>query len=283
MSLRLLLPDDSLRRFMTESFLKLPYARTGFAHGEQTLCGREAFLRACMAEGADLVVAREGQLRARPQARDGPAIEAALAEGWTVSIRQAQRHDPGLAELAAGFADDLLGPVDVHLYATPAGGRGFGWHYDAEEVFLIQLEGTKEYSLRKNTVNPWPIVETLPRDMHYEREIMPLLRCTLAPGDWLYVPAGYWHMGRAASDCLTAAVGVMMPPALAVLEYLRALLVDSLLWRQRLPVAGAAQAVGDTELLEQLRSILAGLADDVARALAAPQTAADFLRWLRVH
>ena len=45
---------------------------------------------------------------------------------------------------------------------------------------LCSASGRKTYSLRKNTVNPWPLEETLPADMKYEREIMPLMQCRLA-------------------------------------------------------------------------------------------------------
>ena len=55
--------------------------------------------------------------------------------------------------------------------------------------------------------------ETLPADMKYEREQMPLLKCPLAAGDWLYIPAGYWHMGHSEEASLTLSIGVMSPTA----------------------------------------------------------------------
>ena len=85
-----------------------------------------------------------------------------------------------LKKLAAGFEDDFHAPANIHIYATPAGKYGFSWHYDAEEVFIMQTSGRKEYSLRKNTVHPWPLVETIPQDMGYSREIMPLMHVLLS-------------------------------------------------------------------------------------------------------
>lgn len=64
------------------------------------------------------------------------------------------------------------------------------------------------YELRKNTVNPLPLEETTPEDMHYEREIMPLWKCTLSPGDWLYIPSGYWHRAKAVTSSTSIALGV---------------------------------------------------------------------------
>src|SRR5262249_27039897 len=145
-----------------------------------------------------------------------------LAEGCTLGIRHAEKHDPGLARLAEGFRRDFASPVDVHLYCTPAGRPGFGWHYDAEDVFLLQTQGTKEWFLRKNTVNPWPLAEPPPADMRYRLELMPLLRVTLAAGDWVYIPCGYWHRTEAGSEeSISLSVGVRSPSAVDVYDYLR--------------------------------------------------------------
>jgi ribosomal protein L16 Arg81 hydroxylase len=105
-------------------------------------------------------------------------------------------------------------------------------------VFIVQTAGNKEYSLRKNTVNPWPLEETLPANMAYEREIMPLARCELSAGDWLYIPAGYWHKGASREASISLAIGVMAPAALDVFDFLRGKLLHSLRWRQRLPLCG---------------------------------------------
>jgi ribosomal protein L16 Arg81 hydroxylase len=202
------------------------------------------------------------------------------ASGGTLVIRNSERHHPALAQLAAGFRQDFHAPVDIHIYCTPAGESGFGWHYDAEDVFILQTDGTKEYSLRKNTVHPWPLVETIPHDMRYEREIMPVMVCTLAAGDWLYIPAGYWHRARAADptqSSISLAIGIMAPSAISLFDFLRQRLVQSLLWRQRLPPSGSAVTQSSTDLAAQFRTILTQLRDDLNRALNDENLVHDFL------
>ena len=152
------------------------------------------------------------------------------------------------------------------MYCTPGGQFGFGWHYDAEEVFIVQTTGRKQYSLRKNTVNPWPIEETLPADMQYEREIMPLVRCELAAGDWLYIPSGYWHMGESRETAISLAIGVQPRTAVDVFDFLRPQILDSLFWRQRLPVAGAAAAAND-RLREQYAAVFKQLGPELQERL----------------
>ncbi len=156
--------------------------------------------------------------------------------------------------------------MDVHLYSTPGESFGFGWHYDVEDVFILQLEGTKQYSLRKNTVNPWPVLENMPQDLRYERELMPMLQCELAAGDWLYIPHGYWHKADARSDSLSLAVGVMMPTALDFLDFARRRLVESIRWRQRLPMLAEDDPQSQAEFFAELGQELAALFSDPAFA-----------------
>lgn len=263
--------------FLDEYYLKLPFSLAATAAPWTNQVDWDLVERLLAAPGADVVVARSGQLGDSPSAADAAQARALFAEGYTLLVRHAERHDGGLAKLAGEFARELAGPVDVHVYATPAGQFGFGWHYDAEDVFILQATGSKEFSLRKNTVNPWPLVETLPADMRYEREIMPIFRCTLSAGDWLYIPHGYWHQATARSDSVSLAVGVLAPSGIDALDVARRRLLDSLPWRGRLPVRGAA---GDQAALEQrdaLRETLARLGDDLARLFRDEAFAAEVI------
>lgn len=157
--------------------------------------------------------------------------------------------------------------MDVHIYATPPNSFGFSWHYDAEDVFILQTTGAKEYFLRKNTVNPWPLEETLPTDMRYERELMPLMRVLLRAGDLLYIPCGYWHRAQTGADsevALSLAIGVMSRSAISIFDRLRSELLDSLLWRQRLAVTGH---LTPEEAEVVYRRLLDDLAADITKRL----------------
>jgi ribosomal protein L16 Arg81 hydroxylase len=202
-------------------------------------------------------------------------------DGFTLLVRHAEKHDPRLGQLAAAFERDFAAPVNIHMYCTPGGQYGFGWHYDAEEVFIVQTTGRKQYSLRKNTVNPWPIGKTLPSDMKYEREIMPLVRCELAAGDWLYIPSGYWHMGESRETAISLAIGVQPRTGVELFEFLRQQILGSLLWRQRLPVAGGAAAMSEEELREQYGAAFAQLGDDLRKLITDPHLVDAFLAKIR--
>ena len=187
-------------------------------------------------------------------------------------VRQAEKHNEELEALAMAFKNDFHAPVNIHIYATPAGKHGFSWHYDAEEVFIMQTSGQKEYSLRKNTVNPWPLIETIPKNMGYESEVMPLMRVLLSAGDWHKAEA---H--KSDETAISLALGVMSPSAIDIYNYLRARLLDSLLWRQRLPVNDATSTLSYDELVSHYRELFDQLADDLAKTLRDERFVCDFL------
>jgi ribosomal protein L16 Arg81 hydroxylase len=117
--------------------------------------------------------------------------------------------------------------------------------------------------------------------MRYEREIMPLMRCALEAGDWLYIPAGYWHMATAEQTAISLAIGVMSHAAVEVLDLLRRQLPQSILWRQRLPVAGAAAALTDEQLRAMLRDLLVQLRHDLASQLTNDSFLSQLMDYVR--
>lgn len=245
MALEQLLGERSAAEFLEEHLFRLPYAQAGGARSLAQFGDWETASRILAEPAADALIVRQGRRWEGPRPTTPEGWRELHDAGYTLLVRHAERHHPELAALAAGFLRDFAAPVDIHLYCTPADQFGFDWHYDAEDVFIVQSAGRKEYSLRKNTVNPWPLEETLPANMAYEREIMPLSRCDLSAGDWLYIPAGYWHKGASREASISLAIGVMFPAAIDVFDFLRGKLLHSLRWRQRLPLCGEIASDSD--------------------------------------
>jgi ribosomal protein L16 Arg81 hydroxylase len=283
MGLQTLLGDLPLSQFVADYYHRLPYSAAGLARPLCELGTWDLLTAIVVHERADVLVCRQNEQYSGPVPRSAEEARRLTDEGYTLLVRHAERHDPRLARLAAEFAADFAAPVNIHMYCTPPGQFGFGWHYDAEEVFIVQTAGRKEYSLRKNTVNPWPIEATLPADMCYEREIMPLARCELAAGDWLYIPSGYWHRGTSRELALSLAIGVQPRTGIDVFDFLRRRVLDSLPWRQRLPVAGRASGRNEQELEAAYREQFAILASDLGKQLADPTLAAQFIAEIRAE
>lgn len=272
-----LLGEVSTQQFLDDSFGKFPFSSQGGAVGFTQYATWRTVEAALSQPSPDIILSRQGERWDEELRPSIDTVRRLHQDGYTLMVRNSERIDSQLAELADGFFQDFQAPIDVQLYYTPGQKFGFGWHYDAEDVFILQADGVKEYSLRKNTVNPWPLKDALPSDMRYERETTPMMQCRLKAGDWLYIPAGYWHRAEALDDSISIAVGVMTTSAMDVLDFLRRRLLRSLVWRQRLPVLGGVSAFSTAELAEQCKEIFHFLGQDLQQAITEERFLDDFL------
>src|SRR5690606_22824859 len=128
-----------------------------------------------------------------------------FAHGIGLCMRRAERSHPQLERVASAFR--ALGETHVQIFATPGGTHGFGWHYDDEDVFLVQTLGAKEYFFRPNTVAREPATAASFRK--FPRESSPVYSARLVAGDFLYVPARWWHMALCEQDALSMSIGVL--------------------------------------------------------------------------
>ncbi|MFZ5893897.1 MAG: JmjC domain-containing protein [Myxococcota bacterium] len=158
---------------------------------------------------SDVLVVRQGRLVPALPPRSLRDARLFLDTGASLVVRRAERRNNRLRELAASFADEIPGAAQVQLFITPKGARGFGWHYDAEDVFILQTMGSKNYFFRENTVNPRPSPQPVYDFSAVRRELTPIMTCTLLAGDWLYVPSGWWHVATAQEDSLSISVGLL--------------------------------------------------------------------------
>jgi 50S ribosomal protein L16 3-hydroxylase len=161
----------------------------------------------------DLLTVAGGQLAQVPPPRSLADVRALMGAGISVVVRAAEQHDEGLGRLARSFSEALPGEVHVQLYATPGGTHAYGWHYDFEDVFIAQTAGTKDYFFRQNTVAAAARLGD-PLDFALVRaERTAMFSARLEPGDWLYLPARWWHLVRCVADSLSISIGVMPPEA----------------------------------------------------------------------
>jgi 50S ribosomal protein L16 3-hydroxylase len=102
------------------------------------------------------------------------------------------------------------GSAHVQLFVTPGRTHGFGWHYDDEDVFILQTVGVKDYYFRANTVAA-EVAAHPDAFARFDVETSPLCTARLLAGDFLYLPARWWHMATCERDALSISVGVERP------------------------------------------------------------------------
>ena len=109
-----------------------------------------------------------------------------------------------------GYAAEMLAcstgrEIEAHAFHTPAGTGGLAPHFDGEDNFLLQLEGTKYWTVTPPSPGQLPVVGGRPVN-GYQSDPARVVKYTLRPGDLLYIPRGWLHSSvteRAASLHIT--------------------------------------------------------------------------------
>lgn len=144
----------------------------------------------------------QGWLAERPtqESANYPGIadlQRVYAQGRTVVIMTMQQRWPSLAVLCRRLENVFRCPVHANLYLTPPGAQGFDVHFDTHEVFVLQLEGSKQWRLYPPT-RRLPLVDE--RFQAAREQLGPVREIPLQAGDLLYLPRGHVHEAF-TSDC----------------------------------------------------------------------------------
>src|SRR5262249_14351242 len=104
---------------------------------------------------------REGQLDLADAARSlmrsdyvdsaGYVDRGAVADhyrgGATIILNQAHQYEPPLARFCRALEIVFSCHVQTNIYLTPPNAQGFRTHYDNHDVFVLQIEGEKDWRL----------------------------------------------------------------------------------------------------------------------------------------
>ena len=196
--------------FLRENLHRQAFASAGTARSAGPLLDWETVGRVlARAPRTDVLPVLRGQTVEGAAPRDLGELRQVMSTGKVgVVIRRGERYDAGLGAFAAAIARDLPGEVHLQLFVTAADSHGFGWHYDFEDVFIVQTAGVKDYYFRANTVDRDTPRGQQPDFEQVRSETSPLQTARLHPGDWRYIPARWWHVALCHEDSLSISAGV---------------------------------------------------------------------------
>ncbi len=127
-------------------------------------------------------------------------------DGATVVFERLDQRWPPLRRLCRAMEQALGHAAQCNVYLTGGSShdragdsaQGLRRHYDTHDVFVLQLAGTKDWSLFDTAVElPLKVQQPVPE--HYAA--MPVRQTfTLEPGDMLYLPRGLVHEARATEE-----------------------------------------------------------------------------------
>jgi ribosomal protein L16 Arg81 hydroxylase len=112
-------------------------------------------------------------------------------EGATLIINQVHKFIPEIAFFTSEIKYDVGYGVQVNAYCSWPGQQGFSTHYDTHEVFILQVDGKKQWYVFPDTIK-YPLPEQKSASFS-PPEGEAYLSCILNPGDVLYIPRGHWH------------------------------------------------------------------------------------------
>lgn len=202
-----------------------------------------------------------------PILRPSPTmVDVFLSGGASLVANDVLHAHPPLTHVGQILGRTFAATVGANVYCSFQGIRAFGSHYDNHDVFVIQTEGEKVWTLYENRAdNP---VDLLPgsddTQRFFERSrgaVMSQVR--LRRGDVLYLPRGWYH-DALATDGASLHVTYSVTPITgkAVLDVLHGLASRQSDYRAYL---APADREGGAVLRRQLDD-LAGLLQDIIQA-----------------
>ncbi|MEM9684055.1 MAG: cupin domain-containing protein, partial [Pseudomonadota bacterium] len=205
---------------------------------------------------------REGQAVLQP---DPDRLRHFLREGATIVLDFAESLSPSIASVSAALQVWFGGPVTCNIYCSWQAHPGFGSHFDATDVIVMQVVGRKNWRVYEGRFEhpiEAPSYETTgyAQEQHEQWKGAELMSVEMQPGDLLYLPRGQYHDALATSEAsLHLTFGVTQATGQDVLMQLTETFIDDPLFRKPLPSFDdeAAHAAHIAQLADHMRAVIA--------------------------
>lgn len=272
-----LLGESPSATFLPKHFTRLPFSKPSGAKDFTDVLNWETVKNILQQKKSILRIVQDGRMIKDHVELSFQEAKKHHEMGHTLLLKNTEKSSLKLKDLADDFQRSFHTEVDIQLYCTPEGHNAFGWHYDVEEVFIIQTEGSKSYSIRPNTVHPNPLVSSISKDFSYEKEKTPIeIKVTLEKGDWLYIPSGWWHVAKTQKESMHISIGLMPRSAIDILHYLPQYMSHNVFWRTRMPLHQKFENEDDEVLFYQ--EAMKKLGSDLSDKLSSKEFITSFLK-----
>jgi ribosomal protein L16 Arg81 hydroxylase len=213
---------------------------------------------------------------------DGDRLDVArlyelFSEGSTVTLAYLDTVVPSLTRFCRGLEAEFTHPFQANVYLTPPGNQGAKVHYDTHDVFVLQIKGSKRWTIYGTPVElplkdqDFDPAQHDPGERTREFE--------LCAGDAAYIPRGWAHEARSTETVsLHITVGVL---AYTWTDFLLECVADACLkdaaFRKALPPGFARNGLPKQEARERVDRLLRHLSECAAPEEVLDQFADEFL------
>jgi 50S ribosomal protein L16 3-hydroxylase len=209
---RALLGGLSPAAFMRRHWQKTPLlVRQAWPGVAPPVSRREMFALAASEDVESRLVVREpARWRVRPGPLPPRALPPLSRPGWTLLVQGLDLHQAAARAMLECFRFVPDARLDDLMLSWASPGGGVGPHIDSYDVFLLQVQGRRRWSV--GPVADASFVEGEP--LKLLRHFQPQQEWLLERGDMLYLPPLWGHDGVAeGGDCMTCSIGFRAPAA----------------------------------------------------------------------
>jgi len=119
-------------------------------------------------------------------------------QGATIIFTHLHQRIPSLGRLCEALERAFSSRMQTNIYLTPPSAQGFAPHWDTHDVFILQIAGTKHWTIYDTKI-------ALPlQNQHFDRTVDATgpvtMEFTLEAGDVCYIPRGAIHAARSSDD-----------------------------------------------------------------------------------
>src|SRR5262245_58604436 len=193
---------------------------------------------------------------------DLPRVYQLFQSGATISVRQLHERVVPLAALCRAMEHVFSSHFQTNIYLSPRDAQGFKTHFDSHDVFVLQVSGSKHWTLYDTLIELPLHGQGFESEQHIPGA--PTRELTLRAGDVPYCPRGLFHSARSTDEVsLHITLGLMGKTwADVMVEAISEACLASPAFRANLP-AGFANPGFDRGGAE---TIFKGLVEEFARS-----------------
>lgn len=129
---------------------------------------------------------------------DVARVTALFGEGATITMAFLDEVVPALADFCRGLEAEFNCPCQTNIYLTPPDAQGAKPHYDTHDVFVLQIAGSKHWTIFGTPVESPLAGQEFDAAQHALGDAT--LEFELRAGDVAYLPRGVGHEARSTDE-----------------------------------------------------------------------------------
>jgi ribosomal protein L16 Arg81 hydroxylase len=129
---------------------------------------------------------------------DLPRLYELFRTGATISLRRLNESLPELGALCRAVEQVFSGHFQTNIYLSPPAAQGFATHFDSHDVFVLQVSGSKVWTLYDTLIELPLHGQAFDKTKHQPGP--PSREITIRAGDLFYCPRGLFHSARSTEE-----------------------------------------------------------------------------------